>query len=78
MNNKIQKQIEKILDKIRPTIRLDGGEVELVEVNEKEGIVKVRLTGACHSCPLSTQTLQYVVERAIKKEVEGVKEVLAV
>jgi Fe-S cluster biogenesis protein NfuA len=77
-SNEIENKIEKVLDKIRPTINLDGGDVELVEVDESEGIVKVKLTGACHSCPLSTQTLQYVVERAIKAEVEGIKEVIAV
>jgi Fe-S cluster biogenesis protein NfuA len=77
-SNEIEKKIEKVLDKIRPTINLDGGDVELVEVDEKEGIVKVKLTGACRSCPFSTQTLQYVVERAIKAEVKGIKEVLAV
>jgi Fe-S cluster biogenesis protein NfuA len=81
-NKKIEtetsKKIEKILDKIRPAIRLDGGDVELVEVEEKEGIVKVKLTGACRACPLSTQTLHYVVERAIKEGISGIKEVLAV
>lgn len=74
----IEKKIEKVLNKIRPTINLDGGDVELIDVDEEEGIVKVKLTGACHSCPMATQTLQYVVERAIKAEIKGIKEVLAV
>ena len=65
-----------MLDKVRPYLQADGGDVELLEVNE-DGVVKVRLTGACGGCPMSQATLKQGVERAIKKEVPEVKTVLA-
>ena len=69
-------KVEAALDKIRPALRADGGDVELVDV--KEGVVTVRLTGACGSCPMSTMTLRMGVERVIREEVPEVKEVIAV
>ena len=71
MKDKVQKTIEKI----KPMLEADGGSVELVNVDEKSGIVKVRLTGACGCCPHSTMTLKHVVERMIREEVPEVKEV---
>ena len=68
-------KVEKALDKIRPALMADGGNVELVEV--REGVVKVRLTGACGGCPMSQMTLKMGIERHLKKEIPEVKEVVA-
>jgi len=64
------------LEKIRPMLQRDGGDIELVEVND--GVVKVRLTGACKGCPMSQITLKQGVEKLLLKEVPGLKEVQAV
>jgi len=74
----MEKEIKKILEKIRPGLQMDGGDVELVDVDEKKGIVKVRLMGHCATCPMSQMTLKMGIESEIKKAVKGVKEVLAV
>ncbi len=66
-------QVQEVLDKLRPFIQGDGGDVELVDV--EDGVVKVRLLGACGSCPASTITLKAGIERALMEEVEGIKEV---
>jgi Fe-S cluster biogenesis protein NfuA len=72
----MQQDVEKALDKIRPMLERDGGSVELVAV--EGSIVKVRLTGACHGCPMSQMTLKAGIERIIKQEVPAVSEVVAV
>lgn len=74
----IKERVEKVLDKIRPYIQSDGGDISLVEVLEAEGIVKVSLHGACGSCPSSTATLKGGVERMIRQEIPEIKEVVAV
>ncbi|MFC0559498.1 NifU family protein [Halalkalibacter alkalisediminis] len=66
-------QVSEVLDKLRPFLLRDGGDVELVDV--EDGIVKVRLLGACGSCPSSTITLKAGIERALLEEVPGVKEI---
>jgi len=68
--------VEQALTKIRPMLQRDGGDIELVEVTD--GIVKVRLTGACKGCPMSQMTLKQGVEKLLMKEVPGLKEVQAV
>jgi Fe-S cluster biogenesis protein NfuA len=70
-------EIEKALDQIRPSLQADGGNVEFVEVTG-DGVVKVRLTGACGHCPMSTQTLKFGIERALKQSVPSVTSVVAV
>ncbi|HEU5139644.1 MAG TPA: NifU family protein [Bacillales bacterium] len=65
-------QVTDVLDKLRPFLLRDGGDVDLVDV--EEGVVKVRLMGACGSCPSSTITLKAGIERALIAEVPGVKE----
>ncbi len=70
----MQKEVEKYLDKIKPSLQADGGDVELVEITE-DGIVKVRLLGACKGCPMSTLTIKNGIERTLKENVPGVKEV---
>ena len=72
----MKEKIENALDKIRPALRADGGDVELVDV--KDGVATVRLTGACGSCPMSTMTLKMGVERVIREEVPEIKELIAV
>jgi len=69
-------KVEEILNMIRPNLRRDGGDVELVEVND--GTVKLKLTGACAGCPMSTLTLKMGIERILKQEIPEVKEVVAV
>jgi Fe-S cluster biogenesis protein NfuA len=71
----MREKVEAALAKIRPTLQADGGDVELVDVTD--GVVKVRLTGACGTCPMSTMTLKAGVERIVKEEVPEVKEVQA-
>ena len=68
--------VEKALEKIRPLLQRDGGDIELVEVTD--GVVKVRLTGACKGCPMSQITLKQGVERLLMKEVPGLTAVQAV
>ena len=69
-------KVEEILNKIRPNLVRDGGNVELIEVND--GTVKVKLTGACAGCPMSTITLKMGIERILKQEIPEVKEVVSV
>lgn len=71
----MKQKVEEVLNKIRPSLQADGGDVELVDVNESSGIVKVRLTGTCFGCPFSTMTLKNGIEQALKEQVPGVKEV---
>ncbi|AKG36191.1 MULTISPECIES: NifU family protein [Paenibacillus] len=69
-------EVLEVLDKLRPFLQRDGGDVELVDV--EDGIVKLKLMGACGSCPSSTITLKAGIERALIEEVEGVEEVVQV
>lgn len=73
----MEKEILKALEKVRPFLHADNGDVELVEVSE-DGIVKVRLLGACELCPLSIMTLRAGIERSILNDVPGVKRIEAV
>ena len=69
-------KVQSVLDNIRPSLRADGGDVELVEV--KDGIDSVKLRGACAGCPMSTMTLKNGIERILKQELSDIKEVIAV
>jgi len=71
-------RVEKVLEKIRPYIQSDGGDIALVSVDEAAGIVKVSLSGACGTCPSSTATLKGGVERMVKQEIPEINEVVAV
>ena len=73
----MREKVEQVLDKIRPTLQADGGDVELIEVTEN-GIVKVRLQGACKGCPMSQITLKNGIERLLLKEIPELKAVEAV
>ena len=73
----MREQVEAAIAKIRPMLQNDGGNIELVEITP-DGIVKVRLQGACKGCPMSRMTLKSGIERIVLKEVPGVKCVEAV
>ena len=73
----LKTKVEKSLDTVMPDLRADGGVVELVDVSD-EGVVSVRLTGACRGCPMSTLTLKMGIERALRQQVPEVKRVDAV
>ena len=70
----LKEKVEKALDEVRPALKADGGNVELVEVTE-DGVVKLRLTGACGHCPMSTYTLKMGIEKTLKARVPEVKSV---
>jgi Fe-S cluster biogenesis protein NfuA len=71
----MKEKVQAALDKIRPALQADGGDVELVDV--KDGIVKVKLTGHCGGCPMSQITLKRGIERVLKEQVPEVKEVVS-
>lgn len=73
----MKERVQKIIDEIRPALQADGGNIELIDVGE-DGVVKVRLMGACGSCPMSQLTLKRGVEARLKAKVPGVKEVVSV
>ncbi len=72
----MKEQVQSVLDKIRPVLQKDGGDVELVDV--KDGVVSVRLTGACKGCPMSQMTLKNGIEKYLKKEMPEVVSVESV
>lgn len=73
-----REQIEAVLDSIRPAIRQDGGDIELVDFEEEEGRVRVRMVGACYACPMSMMTLKAGVEQRLRMEVPSVRSVEAI
>ena len=72
----IQERVVKALNRVRPYLQSDGGDIELLDVNDAME-VKVKLTGACHGCPYAMQTLKAGVEQAIMKEVPEIKRVIS-
>ncbi|MBP7087883.1 MAG: NifU family protein [Candidatus Omnitrophica bacterium] len=70
----LKEKVEKVLAELRPALQADGGNVELVEVTDK-GVVKVRLTGACGHCPMSTYTLKLGIEEKLKEKIPEIKSV---
>jgi Fe-S cluster biogenesis protein NfuA len=77
MEKNMKESVKTTLGKIRPSLQADGGDVELVEVTP-DGVVKVKLTGACGGCPMSQMTLKMGIEKTLKKEVPEIKEVVGV
>ncbi len=73
----MKERVQEVLQQVRPALQADGGDVELVDVTN-DGIVSVRLTGACGSCPMSTMTLKMGIERTLKEKLPEVKEVVQV
>ena len=74
--NSIKERVLKALERVRPYLQSDGGDIDLIEVTD-DMTVKVKLTGACHGCPYSIQTLKAGVEQAIMKEVPEIKRVIS-
>ena len=72
-----KQKVQKSLDKVRPALQADGGDVELIDVGE-DGMVKVKLVGACHGCPMAQMTLKNGIEKLLKQEVPGVQSVVSV
>lgn len=72
----MREKVETVLAQIRPALQADGGDVELVDVSE--GVVRLKLKGACSGCPMATITLQHGIERILKQQIPEVKEVIAV
>jgi Fe-S cluster biogenesis protein NfuA len=73
---RMRDKIQAALDQVRPALKADGGDVQLIDV--KDGVVTLRLTGACGGCPMATMTLKGGIERVLKEQVPEVKEVVAV
>ena len=73
----LKEKVESALEKVRPSLQADGGDVQFVEVDEN-GVVKVRLTGACHGCPMSQMTLKMGIERILMQSIPEVKGVESV
>lgn len=74
----MKEQVQEALNQVRPMLQQDGGDVELVSVDEKTGVVNVRLTGACKGCPMSQMTLKAGIERYLKSQVPSVTSVESV
>ncbi len=72
----MRENVEKALQKIRPALQADGGDIELIDI--QDGVVRVKLTGACGNCPMSQMTLKQGVERVLREEVPEVKGVEAI
>ncbi len=72
----MREEVEKVLEEVRPLLKSDGGDVELIDVTD--GVVKVKLTGACGGCQMASVTLKNGIERIIKQELPEIKEVVAV
>jgi Fe-S cluster biogenesis protein NfuA len=73
----LRNEVEKVIREIQPRLRADGGDIEVIDVDD-EGVVKVKLKGACAGCPMSQMTIQWGVERYLKKKIPKVKRVEAV
>ena len=73
----LRREVESVLEVIRNVLRMEGGDIELVDIAE-DGVVSVKLTGSCAGCPFSQMTLKNFVERELKKNVDGITEVVAV
>lgn len=71
----MKEKVIKILNKIRPSLQADGGDLELVEIDEDAGILKVRLVGMCSHCPMAEMTFKHGIEEILKKEIKEIKKV---
>jgi Fe-S cluster biogenesis protein NfuA len=73
----MKEEVQKAIERIRPNLQADGGDVELIEVGD-DGVVKVKLVGACHGCPMAQVTLKNGIEKFLKQEVPSVRSVVSV
>jgi Fe-S cluster biogenesis protein NfuA len=74
---RMKEEVKKVIDRIRPSLQSDGGDVELIDVGD-DGVVTVRLVGACQGCPMAQMTLKNGIEKSLKQEVPAVKSVVSV
>ncbi len=74
----MKEEVKKVIEEIRPSLQADGGDVELINVDEKKGIVELKLKGACVGCPMSQMTLQEGIGRVLKSKIKGIKEIKAI
>jgi len=74
--SQLREQVQVVIDKIRPAVQADGGDIELVDI--VSDVVKIRFHGACHGCPSSTMTLQHGIERTIRDHVPVIRSVIPV
>ncbi|MBN1779210.1 MAG: NifU family protein [Candidatus Buchananbacteria bacterium] len=74
----MKKKVKKIIDQIRPNIQMDGGDIELVDVDEKTGIVKIKFKGACVGCPMAAITLHAGIAQTLKNQIPEVTDVIPV
>ncbi len=74
----LYRRVDEVLDRIRPYVQLDGGHVELVDVDETGGVVHIRFQGSCQGCPSSAMTLQMGIENEIKMSIPEIRQVVAV
>ena len=72
----MKERVQEVLNKVRPSLQADGGDVELIDVSD-DGVVTVQLMGACHGCPMAQMTLKNGIERVLKQEIPEVKEVVS-
>ena len=73
----MKEEVKKVIDRIRPSLQSDGGDVELIDVGD-DGVVTVRLVGACQGCPMAQMTLKNGIEKFLKQEIPAVKSVVSV
>jgi Fe-S cluster biogenesis protein NfuA len=73
----MEEEVRKAIDRIRPSLQADGGDVELIDVGDG-GVVRVKLVGACHGCPMAQMTLKNGIEKFLKQQVPGVNSVVSV
>ena len=73
-----KEQVDEVIAELRPALQMDGGDISIVDADEKTGIVKAQLFGACATCALSTVTLKMGIEEELKKRVKGFTEIIAV
>jgi Fe-S cluster biogenesis protein NfuA len=76
--SELYRRVDEVLDRIRPYVQMDGGYVELVNVNEEEGVAFIRFQGACSGCPSSAMTLQLGIENEIRTALPEIRQVIAV
>jgi len=74
----MEERIKKIIDELKPALQADGGDIEFIDYNKKNGVVRVELAGACSYCPMSAVTLKQVIEKKIRDEIPEIKQVIAV
>jgi Fe-S cluster biogenesis protein NfuA len=74
----MREKVQQVIEEIRPALQRDGGDIELVNVSEDDGVVTVRLTGACRGCPMSQMTLKMGLEDELKRKIPEVSSVVAV